>query len=241
METKKRYLVTRSKTESPVEVFDDPDHAKTYADGPAKFMPGYFDVQRMAGVLIREFAPSSASVLIHGAGGGLEIETFARENSDWTFLGIEPAKPMLDAARDRLNEFGGRVSFHHGYADDAPRGPYDAATSLLTLHFLNATDRANTVSEIVSHLKPGAPFVTAHCSFPQGPNEKQTWLMRHREFAIASGLDPDLAEDGRRFIGERLEVLDPEEDRAILSDAGLIEVTQFFSAFTWRGWVGRAA
>lgn len=223
-----------------VEIFKNPEHAAQYADGPSKFMPGFESVHRMAGVLIREFAPPDAQVLVHGAGGGLEIEAFARENPEWTFLGVDPAKAMLEAAEARLGDLNERVELHHGYADDAPAGPFDAATSFLTLHFIEAAERQRTVAEIVRRLKPGAPFITAHCSFPQDSAHRERWLARHREFTIASGVDPDLAEQGRKDISESLAVLDPETDEQILRDAGLSEVTLFYSAFTWRAWIGRA-
>ncbi len=32
----------------------------------------------------------------------------------------------------------------------------------------------------------------------------------------------------------------PDEDQAVLEEAGFTGVTQFFSAFTFRGWVGYA-
>ena len=223
-----------------VEIFKDPEHAAQYAAGPAKFMPGFESVHRMAGVLLRESAPADAHVLVHGAGGGLEIEAFARESPGWAFTGVDPAKAMLEAAAARLGALNERVELHHGYADDAPAGPYDAATSFLTLHFIEAQERLKTVAEIVQRLKPGAPFVTAHCSFPQDPAQRELWLARHREFTIASGGDPKLAEQGRKDISESLAVLDPETDAQILRDAGLSDVTLFYSAFTWRAWVGRA-
>lgn len=223
-----------------LELFEDPEHAAQYAAGPEKFVPGFDALHRMAGVFIREFAPPDARVLVHGAGGGLEIEAFATENPGWTFVGVEPARPMLDAAKERLGDLNQRVALHHGYADDAPEGPFDAATSLLTLHFLNAAERQKTVAEIVRRLKPGAPMVAAHCSFPQAPEHREAWLVRHREYVIAAGVDADIAEQARRDISESLPVLDPEVDERILRDAGLSNVTLFYSAFTWRGWVGRA-
>ncbi|MEO0722772.1 MAG: methyltransferase domain-containing protein [Pseudomonadota bacterium] len=229
------------KSQAFMDVFEDVEHAAAYADGPAKFMPGYHDVQRMAGVLIRESAPKNARVLVHGAGGGAELEVFARENPLWTLLGVEPAKPMLDAARERLGDLNARVQFHHGYIEDAPPGPFDAATSLLTLHFLNAVKRQNALSELVRRLVPGSPVVVAHCSFPQGVKHRDTWLARHQAFTTASGVDPDVAENGRNFIADRLEVLDPETDETIMGEAGLRDVTQFYSAFTWRGWIGHVS
>jgi len=223
-----------------LEMFNDPEQAVKYADGPAKFMPGFCDLHRMTGVLIRERAPGNAHVLVHGAGGGLELEAFARQNDGWTFVGVDPAKPMLDAARVRLNSLIDRVTLHHGYIESGPEGPFDASTSLLTLHFLEPDARRETVSEIVRRLKPGAPFVAAHCSFPQDTSERDAWLVRYREFAIASGADAEMAETARAAVAKSVTLLDPETDESILRSAGLQNVTAFYAAFTWRGWVGYA-
>ena len=224
-----------------LELFGDPEHAARYAEGPARFVPGFNGLHRMAGVLIREFAPQDAHVLVHGAGGGLEIEAFAIENPEWTFVGVDPARPMLDEAKARLSDLGERVTFHHGYAEDAPDGPFDAATSFLTLHFLDAAKRRQTLADIVRRLKPGAPLVTAHVSFPQDPEHRDAWLNRHQEYVIAAGVDEEDAAKARNDIQDSLEVFDPEVDEELLRDAGLSDVTQFYAAFTWRGWVGRAS
>ena len=223
-----------------VEFFDNEDHAAQYPEGPSKFMPGFRSVHQMAGVLIRETAPAHAQVLVHGAGGGLEIAAFASANPDWTFVGVDPAKAMLDQAEARLAGFSDRVSLHHGFAEDARPGPFDAATSFLTLHFLDAEERLKAVSEIVQRLKPGAPFVTAYCSIPQTKDQKTLWLNRHAAYTVASGVDPEVAEKGGQDIAEHLFVFDPEVDQQILESAGLKDVGMFYSAFTWRGWVGHA-
>ncbi len=222
-----------------VDIFKDTEHAAQYADGPARFVPGFHSLHRMAGVLIREFAPADAHILVHGAGGGLELEALATENPGWTFVGVDPAKPMLDEARARLGDLNDRIELHHGYAEDAPKGPFDAATSFLTLHFLDAAERKKTVSDIVRRLKPGSPFITAHCSFPQDHEHREAWMTRHREFTVASGVDFEAAEKGRKDLAENLEVFDPEVDEQILREAGLSDVTLFYAAFTWRGWFGR--
>lgn len=223
-----------------LDMFEDPDHIAGYADGPAKFMPGYQDVQRMAIALIRERAPETARVLVHGAGGGLELEAFATANPEWRFLGVDPAKLMVEAARHRLGDMAARADFHVGYIEDAPRGPFDAATSLLTLHFLDVDARRNAVAEIVSRLTPGAPVIVAHSSFPQGERERDLWLSRYEAFGIATGVDPAMAGTARQAVAAGMPILDPETDAAILRQGGLRDVTPFYHAFTWRGWVGTA-
>ena len=127
-----------------------------------------------------------------------------------------------------------------GYIEDAPAGPFDAATCLLTLHFLPPDERRQTVRDIHARLKPGAPFVAAHSSFPQEPDERPHWLSRYAAFAIASGVDPDQANNGKAAVAANLSTLSPEHDEAILREAGFSDVNMFFAAFTWRGWIARA-
>ncbi|MEM7327522.1 MAG: methyltransferase domain-containing protein [Pseudomonadota bacterium] len=224
-----------------LDLFEDPDHAASYANGPARFVPGFAGLHKMAGVLIRETAPPDAKVLVHGAGGGLELQAFADQNPNWRLVGVDPARPMLEAARSRLGPLNKRVTLIHGFAEDAPGGPFDAATSFLTLHFLDAEARRKAVRQLVRRLKPGAPFITVHCSFPQSPAKRASWLTRHRDYVVASGVAPAEAEAARQSISDDLELFDPELDEDILRQAGLQDVTMFYSAFTWRGWVGRAA
>lgn len=223
-----------------VAMFEDPERASVYADGPAKFTPGFSDVHRMVNVLIREGVKSDAHLLIHGCGGGLELEALAVTNPHWRFVGVDPARPMLDEAEKRMNSLMDRVSLHHGYIDTAPTGPFDAATSLLTLHFLDEDERTETLSKIVARLKTGAPFIAVHSSFPQQEPDRTSWLQRYAAFAVSSGADLEMAEAARQAVGKMTTAFDPARDMQIFKNAGLTRVTEFYSAFTWRGWVGYA-
>ncbi|MBK1870226.1 class I SAM-dependent methyltransferase [Aestuariivirga sp. YIM B02566] len=220
--------------------FSDPDAVARYAEGPPRFVPGFADLHRMSSLLLAERAPRHARLLVLGAGGGLELRAFADAQPQWTFDGVDPAAEMLKLAEQTLGPHAARTRLHQGYIDDAPEGPFDAAACLLTLHFLVPAERRRTLSEIHRRLKPGAPFVAAHSSFPQHADERALWLSRYAAFAIASGAPPDKAESARAAIAARLEILDPEEDEAILRDAGFTKVSLFYAAFTWRGWVAYA-
>src|SRR3546814_17437576 len=69
--------------------------------------------------------------------------------------------------------------------------PYTTLFRSLTLHFLDTEERIRTAAEIRKRLKPGAPFVAAHGSFPQGAGTRDRWLDRYASYAIASGGDPE--------------------------------------------------
>lgn len=223
-----------------LESFSNPEHVARYAEGPPRFVPGFADLHRMTGILLAEHAPPDAQVLVLGAGGGLELKALAETHSGWTFAGVDPAAEMLKLAERTLGPLASRVRLHPGTIDGAPEGPFDAATCLLTLHFLDAEERRRTASEIRRRLKPGAPFVAVHSSFPQGQTERPLWLSRYAAYAVARGVEPEQAANARAAVDAALCLLSPEQDEAILREAGFSNVKQFYAAFTWRGWVAYA-
>jgi tRNA (cmo5U34)-methyltransferase len=220
--------------------FSNPHAVARYAEGPPRLVPGFADLHSMTTILLAERVPEDASVLVLGAGGGLELKTFAQVHRGWTFDGVDPAAEMLRLAKHTLGPLASRVRLHQGYVDDAPEGPFDAATCLLTLHFVALEERRRTVIEIRRRLKPGAPFVTAHFSFPQGEGERERWLSRYAAFAVASGVEPDKIEKARATIEAELHILTPEQDETILREAGFSNVSLFYTGFAFRGWVAYA-
>ncbi len=220
--------------------YADPEAVTRYAEGPPRFVPGYADMHRMTRILLAERVASDAEVLVLGAGGGLELKALAEAEPRWRFVGVDPAEAMLKLAAQTLGPSNARVQLQQGYIDDAPDRPFDAATCLLTLHFLDVDERRRTAREIHRRLKPGAPFVAAHSSFPQASGERARWLSRYAAYAIASGADPDKANSARAAVDASLNLLSPEHDARILSEAGFHDVELFYAAFTWRGWVGYA-
>lgn len=220
--------------------FEDPEKVARYTAGPPRFVPGYDDLHRMTGLLLAERVPSDATVLVLGAGGGLELKAMAEAYPEWCFVGVDPAAEMLRLAARNLGPLAARVRLVQGTIDNAPEGPFDAATCLLTLHFLDADERRRTAGEIRRRLTPGAPFVAAHSSFPQGAAECSLWLCRYAAFAVASGADPADAASARKAVDAHVPLFDPAQDEAILTAAGFSGVSLFYAAFTWRGWVAYA-
>lgn len=220
--------------------FSDPQVVARYTDGPPRSVPGYHAMLRMTTILLAERAPDDARVLVLGAGGGLELREFAQAHEGWTFDGIDPSAEMLTLAEHVLGPLGSRATLHQGYIDDAPDGLFDAATCLLTWHFMDVEERRRAAVEVRRRLKPGAPYVIAHLSFPQGEGGRALWLSRHASFLVASGLDPDKAANAREAIDTKTNIFAPEVDEAILREAGFSNVSLFYVGFTFRGWVGYA-
>jgi tRNA (cmo5U34)-methyltransferase len=219
--------------------FHDPAAAAHYADGPTRQVPGLQALHRMSTLLLAEQVPEQGRVLVLGAGGGLELKVFADAQPGWRFLGIDPSAPMLKLAQDRLGPQASRVEFVEGVIDDAPPVACDGATCLLTFHFLTAAQRLHTLRQLRRRLKPGAPLVLAHHSFPQGPGEQRRWLERYAAFAMCSGVPKADAQRAIAAMPERLPLLSPEQDVALLQEAGFEAIELFYAAFTFKGWVAR--
>lgn len=224
----------------PATPFSDLQALSSYADRTRRLVPGYADLLKMATVLVSERAPEQAQVLVVGAGGGAELNAFAQTHPGWRFVGVDPSEPMLQVAQATLGPLATRVVFHQGYVHTAPAGPFDAATCLLTMHFVGLDERLPTLKEIHRRLKPGAPFVMAHLSFPQAPDEKALWLSRYAAFAVSSGVDPEAARRAAPTIGASLPLLGPDEEEALLQQAGFSRPSLFYTGLAFRGWVAHA-
>jgi len=220
--------------------FDDPDAVARYREGPPRQVPGFADLHRMTSLLLAERTPDDGRVLVLGAGGGLELEHLAGAHAGWAFDGVDPSAEMLALAEATTGPFADRIRLHEGYIDSAPAGPFDSAVCLLTLHFLPAAARLSTLRQLRERLKPGAPLVVAHHSYPADPPERDLWLARFMAYGGGPDVAPEQIAASVSAMAERLPALSPAEDEALLREAGFTDVSLFYAALTFRGWVAYA-
>ena len=89
---------------------------------------------------------------------------------------------MLDRSNDA-----DRIALIEGTVAAAPSGLFDGATCLLTLHFLDKSERLHLLKQIHRRLKPDTRLVVAHHSVPGGT--AQHWMARSAAFADRAGVD----------------------------------------------------
>lgn len=210
-----------------------------YAQTAERMVPGLQSLYRMTGLLVAETMPDTGRLLVLGAGGGQETIAFAQAQPGWRFVGVDPSAKMLQLARDTLGSAADRVEWVEGLIDSAPLEAFDAASCLLTLHFLTETERMHTLLELRRRLKPGGALVVAHHSFPQSAGEKARWLQRFANHAFFSGLDPADAARASDAISARLPLLAPQREVELLEAAGFCQIELFYAALTFKGWVAR--
>lgn len=218
--------------------FSDPAAVATYARDALRKVPGLADLHRMAMLLLAERAGPAARILVLGAGGGMELRALAEAQPGWRFLGVDPSAPMLDVARQVLGPLTERVELIQGYVEDAPPGPFDGATCLLTLHFLDRAERLRVLGEMRARMQPGAHLVVAHHTAAAGNAVR--WLGHAATFSQREGIDPGRAAASATTMAERLPLLAPAEEEALLREAGFGEVALFYAGLSFRGWVAAA-
>ena len=204
-------------------------------------MPGYPSMLKMTGLLIGESVPEDASVLVVGAGGGLELRHLAIQAPRWRFVGVDPAPTMLELARDHAAAAGDRLTLIEGTVDAAPDGPFDAATCILVLGLIaDDGSKATTLAGIRRRLKPAAPFVLVDHCLDRSAVDFELRLDRYAGYALANGVDAQIVAAARAAISVNPCMVAPERNERLLAQAGFREVEVFYVGMAWRGWISRA-
>ncbi len=140
------------------------EFASAYDRNFARFAPLRDAMQLLIRTVLSEL-PAEARILCVGVGTGSELISLAEHFPLWHFTGVEPAAPMLDICRQRIEEGGiaSRCVLHEGYLDSLPASePFHAATSILVSQFLMRTeDRREFFQQIAARLLPDGYLVSA--------------------------------------------------------------------------------
>lgn len=211
---------------------------ETYLAETPRKVPGLADLHRMAMLLLSECAQKDADILVVGAGGGMELKALAEARPGWSFVGVDPSGPMLKMARLQVKDIVQRVKLIEGTIDVVPADQFDGATCLLVLHFLDKSERLNTLMQIHRRLKPGARLVVAHHS--AGASDAALWLARSAAFAARATVSWETASATGAVMAAALPLLFASEEEALMRKAGFESVELFYSAFSFKGWVATA-
>lgn len=219
--------------------FKNPADVSSYARDTPRKVPGLSDLHRMTTLLLAERAPKDAHILVVGAGGGLELNAMAEMQRAWRFTGVDPSPAMLDVARQTTAPHASRIALVQGTVELAPLEPFDGATCLLTLHFLGRDERRHILTQIRRRLNPGSALVMAHHTAIGG--DPALWLARSLSFSDwRDGYAPNTA-DLAKAMTERLSLLSPAEEEAMLLEAGFAQPALFYAALSFRGWIATSA
>ena len=223
--------------------FVDPERVRQYIEkGPPAFAPGHAGLMQMIGVLLGETMPADGSVLVIGAGGGLETRYLAAVEPHWRFVGVDPAAAMLDLARATAGDVAGdRLTLIEGTVADAPAGPFDAATCILVLGLVpDDGAKLELLRQARRRLRPGAPFVLVDQCLDRGAADFAVRLDRYSAYARRSGVDDDVVAGARAAIAALDSMVPAPRNEQLLVEAGFIGTELFYLGMAWRGWLSYA-
>ena len=216
--------------------------AASYDKGWTKIVATRDAMDLLIRILLSDL-PAEARVLCVGVGTGSELINLAEAFPRWQFTAVEPAAPMLEICRRRVEEAGftPRCTFHNGYLDSLPAsGEFDAATCLLVSHAIMQTeDRSRFFGQIASRLRPQGYLINADLASDMASTAYQSLLavwMRMLKFA---DVPDEEAEKYRTAYGREAAILPPDEVAEVIASGGFDAPVQFYQSLLIHAWYCR--
>lgn len=219
------------------------EEASRYDAMMARIFPGYEQLPLVLLSHLRTRIGAGARVLDAGCGTGSALATFATHQGDWSFVGVDPAAPMLEVARVKLDRAGiaERVTLVPGTADSLPMAPtFDAAVAILVEHLLpDDGAKLQFLEGIQCRLRPGGWLILAglHGDLQSGPAQQalQAWL----EFVSLQGLPPEAQEMVRRRATTEDALVSEARIRQLLGQAGFVNVERVHQVHLVGAWAAQ--
>lgn len=214
-----------------------------YAALAEQFIPGRRAIFAIVEASLLELlSDGAARILVVGAGGGEEILRLGLNNPQWSFVGVDTYQPMVELAQRRLAEtpVGARSQVHAMTIDDLDEKDFDAATCILTAHFVPDDGAKLAFFEAIRRrLKPGAPLAIVDGVGVAG--EARTELLRRiwMRHAVLNGVSEEVAQSNAENF-KKVAVVSEERQEDLLTSAGFERLTPIFRGLAIKGWLAFA-
>ena len=215
--------------------------AAGYDERIRKTFPFYETIHTAINATLRAVLGAESELLIVAAGTGAEIVELGKTNPGWRFLGVDPAQPMLNLAKEKIEAAGltDRVSLVNGFVGDLPISKlYDGATSAMIMHFVpDDGGKIEFLRAIASHLKPGAPFVLMDANGDLTASESDLLIEAWKQQQILAGVKRKEVESGMEERVKSIHFVPSQRIEQLLVEAGFHRIQRFFQNFMLVGWV----
>lgn len=218
----------------------DGSFSNEYDDKAHKIIPGYHIIYKLTQHLLRENLNSNAKILVVGAGTGKEMIEFSQNNHHWSFTGVDPAEPMLSTARKKVAALSleDRISLVHGFVDDVAEKDFDAATSILVMHFLpDDGTKLNFLKDIANKLKTGAPVILVDLEGEMNSDEYSTFSAAWKNQQLFERGQDDNVKEEFAMRNNEVQFIPQKRIESLLEEAGFFKIYKFFKAYLFGGYM----
>jgi tRNA (cmo5U34)-methyltransferase len=218
------------------------EFSNEYDDCVHKIIPAYHSMYELAQHLLRDNLEKKARILVVGAGTGKEIIDCSQNNPHWFFTGFDPAEQMLSIARKKVvaASLENRICLVHGLIEDVTEKNFDAATSILVMHFLpDDGAKLNFLKGIADKLKSGAPIVLVDIEGEIGSDEFNTLNSAWKNQQIFNRGDNDKVREEFEMRQKEVHSIPQDRIESLLEEAGFIKIHKFFKAYLFGGYVAK--
>jgi tRNA (cmo5U34)-methyltransferase len=211
-----------------------------YDDTAHKIIPAYHSIYELTEHLLRDKLSKEANILVAGAGTGKEIIDYAQNNPNWSFIGFDPAEPMLSIAKSKVKSasLGNRISFVQGLISDVMEKNFDAATSILVMQFLpDDGKKLNFLSGIADKLKTGAPIILVDIEGEIGSDEYNTFNSAWQNQQFFKRGENDKVREEFTIRENEVQSITQNRIESLLKEAGFTKIHKFFKAYLFGGYM----
>jgi len=210
-----------------------------YVERARQSIPGRDALFLIARSYLENKLSTNAKILVIGAGGGEEIISLGKDNSSWEFVGVDLSEEMLKLANSRIQQEGlkNEVHLHQMEVLNLEDNDFDAATCLLTLHFVpDDGSKLKTLQAIQKRLKPNSPFILVDAVGERETPEFSDNVMAWKRHAQNNGMPIELL-DKMFENAMALPFVTENRETELLTQAGFSQIRKIYQGTCFNGWL----
>jgi len=219
------------------------EDASKYDGMMAKVFPGYEQLPLVLLSCLRTRLGRTARLLDIGCGTGATLAVFATHQPEWSFIGVDPAEPMLEIAQSNISAIGmaKRVTLSHGTVDTLPDEPkFDAATCILVEHLQPDNGaKLHLLESIYRRIVSGGWFVLFGLHGNLGMKSAQNALNAWLEFVTLQGLPETTRDNVRHRATVEDSLISEERIQELLQEAGFVNIEKIYQLQLLGGWLAQ--
>jgi tRNA (cmo5U34)-methyltransferase len=217
----------------------NPQVAQVFDDMVGRSVPFYDEMQRMTAELVAEFAQPGSSVYDLGCATGTTLALLdSAIPPSVRFVGVDNAQPMLDQAREKLGALQSQREFDLVCADLHDRPQIENASAVimtLTLQFVRPLYRERIIRNIYEGMNESGCLIVFEKLILGDSLLNRLFIKFYYEMKRRNGYSETEITQKREALENVLIPYRPEENIALLKDAGFRHVDEFFRWYNFCG------